>query len=90
MLPVVHRGRHSGRFDASRLDFAIRKIAVHSGDCGWVFSENVSEQTSVISTGEFSIAFESFGTALYLLRVSDIGCVLPQGHHLQRTYRAFL
>ena len=54
-------------------------FAVHSGDCGWVFSENVSEKISVISTGEFSIAFESFGTALYLLRVSDIGWVYHRG-----------
>lgn len=43
------------------------------GVVGGIFSEQVSEQITVISAGEFSIAFESFGTAFYLLIVCYTG-----------------
>ena len=40
---------------------------------------NVSEQMTAISTGEVSIAFESFGTALYLLIVLPTGASITGG-----------
>ena len=84
-LPTYSHACRSGKVSNDYLDTRDKhlNIGAHCRDCGWVFLENVSEEITVISTSEFSIVFESFDTALYLLTVCDIGWILPQAHRLK-------